>query len=146
MGSPSFVEARLFRPPEPLLCYPGDICDDPSCEASVHTENVRIFGVTNVASVSVRRPKPDYVAVYLHGNAENLRTCAPYAKFLGEAMNAEVHVPEYSGYWCNSSGDAKVATEQNCFDDVEMFVGELVLGERKSGRNLPVSFSVCCAQ
>lgn len=145
---PSFVEERLFRPPQPLLCYPSDVTVVTSADARVNEENLRIFGACNVPSVSALSPDAKYVVVYLHGNAENLLTCGWYARFLSDTMRADVHVPEYSGYWQNSNGDYKAATERNCFDDVEMFVGELVEGERQSGRNLPIvmcGYSTGCA-
>jgi pimeloyl-ACP methyl ester carboxylesterase len=111
-------------------------------------ENLRIFGVTNVPSVSVLARNPRYVAVYLHGNAENLLTCGWYARFLSQALSADVYVPEYSGYWQSGDGDWRTATEKNCFEDIELFVGELVAGERRTGRNLPIlmcGYSTGCA-
>ena len=148
MAAASFVEERLFRPPQPLLCFPSEVNDDAEAVARVEPENLRIFGVTNVPSVSALSRNPQYLVVYLHGNAENLLSCGPYARFLSDALHADVHVPEYSGYWQNSNGDWRVATEKHCFEDIELFVGELVAGERSTGRNLPVvmcGYSTGCA-
>jgi len=142
MGAPSFVERRLFRPPR-LYEYPSEV------ETNLVDEyTAQIFGAVQVPSIVHRHHSPAFVGVFIHGNAENIIECAWYTRFLSDALRADVYAPEFPGYWNDRAGCVKPATERQCFDDIENFVGELVRLETLNGRNLPVvliGYSTGCA-
>lgn len=102
-----FLRNRIFHPPRPLVEYPaGDL--DEVCAA--------IWQGAGVATAVMTHPAPKCVVLYMHGNAENIETAAPYAGLVREACHATVYSVEYPGYFRRS--DAEGAVAQPCEEGV----------------------------
>ena len=78
-----YIEHLLFRPPKPLLAYPHDLAGDVDCCVTELCH--QIYASTGVPSVCHLHPRPKYVDIYSHGNAECLSTLGWYIR--------ERHVP-----------------------------------------------------
>lgn len=87
------TNSAVFHPPRPLVVYPlEDGLMDAICQS--------LWREHHVACSVLPHPSAKCLALYCHGNAENLHTCAWFAEQLREECHATVYCLEYPGYFC----------------------------------------------
>jgi pimeloyl-ACP methyl ester carboxylesterase len=145
----AYIKHLLFRPPRPVLVYPGEVrelCKEEP--ARVTSDCDSIFNKTGIPSICCQHPHAKRVVIYTHGNSENLVSCAWFVKELCRVLHADVYALEYPGYFTKEEGTQPVEpSESGCFDSSAVFVGEVASRERE-GRRLPivlVGYSLGCA-
>lgn len=91
------TNSSVFHPPRPLVVFPPAELD-PVCD--------ELWREHRVASSVLHHPAPRCVALYCHGNAENIHLCADFAAALSREACATVYSIEYPGYFRDEHGVA----------------------------------------
>lgn len=130
----------MFCPPQPLLHYPSECGDDGGFDGDIARA---VYAATGVPCVGVEHPRPRMLAVYFHGNSENLRTLYPFTRDLSTVLDSHVLALEYPAYYAGSAESAP--SEKACFDAADRFVAHV---KESTPARLPVVFfgySMGCA-
>jgi len=122
-----YIEAIIFKPPQPLYTYPIDFTenDDPEIAKLVTPLCLQLYDKTGVPCICATHPSPKYWVVYSHGNSESLQTVPWFIRDVAEVLHACVFAYDYPGYYkkIDPMTDVQVQpSEKGTFDNAEKFI------------------------